>query len=641
MLFNNLITVPNIVKTKLKIEGISDPITDFFSVNIQETLHGHHSFNLSLPMQVIEQSNQTLTKSHEFIGKNFHIEISPKTSEEILFKYDGIITSVNFSMSAPHLSSLNLSGMSPTVLIDDHEITKSFTDKKLDDIVKEVIGPYAIQSQTTASSVFSEKIPYCVQYRETPYQFLRRLAATYGEWFYYNGENIFFGELKPGPKHKLILGDDLQSYGFDMTATPLKDKSTVMDYLKEEVYDSQSQHDKVKNQDKFTTKLVSISEELFTEEGNDIYSPKYTSIKQVEKQQELFKAGLISSMQTLNGHSTFYDLHIGSCVDIVGTKMESAGSVSKAKEFPVGQFVITSISHSITREGDYNNHFTAIPDECLVPPIDSGAYSPKALKQSAEVVDNKDTDNIGRIQVRFPWMDSSEKTPWIRTMSPHAHKERGMYFIPEIGDRVLVDFENSDPDCPIVLGSLYHGEAKPSKWYNGNNDLKAIMTKSGNEVLFNDESGKETIQIFNKDQENMITMTLEGSKKIRIESTGYIEIQADKDITMKANNIKMSANNLIEMKCNDFEGAMGNNMTVDVGSNYELNAGMDMAISAGMNYELAAGMNAELNASMEYKCSGGMAAEMTALNTKVEGSAMLELKAGAMANLTGAMVKIN
>ena len=614
-------------------------IEDFFAINIQETLQGHHTFNVSLPLHVIEGESQTMEKSHELIGENFLVELTDR--RDLKYKFEGIITNINFTKSAPHQMSLNISGMSPTILLDDHEIAKSFTEMKLGDIVNEVVKNYSIKSNCIVSPLFKDKIDYCVQYRETPYQFIRRLASEYGEWLYYNGTKLVFGELKSDATEQVVLGDGLHTYGFNMNAVPLKDAGSVYDYMKDEIYTSKSQHDKIKSLDPFSQKVFDNSVKLFGQEGNDIFDPNYRTKKQLETQQELFKAGLVSGMQTLSGSSSYHTLHVGTTIDVVGTEMVKAGSMSQAVQFNVGKYTITGISHHITREGDYQNTFSAIPDKLVHPPADMKSMRPRASKQVAEVVDNKDSDNIGRIQVRFPWMESSEKTPWIRVVTAHAFKDRGMYFIPEIGDSVLVDFENGDPDCPIVTGSLYHGKAKPAKWYDDSNNLKAIMTKSGNELLFNDESGKETIKIFNKDEQNMITLTLDESKRIKIESTGYIEIHADKDITMKANNIKMSANKKLSISCNDMETSAANNITTDAGNNYELNAGMDAAVSAGNNYELAAGMNAEVSAGMNYKCSGGTAAEMTGLNTKVEGSAMLDLKAGAMANLKGALVKIN
>jgi len=630
--------VAHIVNAKMTIAGISG-IEDFFSININETVQGHHSFSVNLPLHIIEGDNQTMQKSHELIGKNFLVELTDQ--QKLKYKFEGIITTINFSKSAPHQMALQISGMSPTILLDDHEVAKSFSEKDLKGIFNDVINNYSVKSICKVNPMFTEKLDYCVQYRETTYNFIRRLVSEYGEWFYFNGEKIVIGKLDSADTVKIKLGDGLHNYGYNLNAIPLKDNGSTYNYVKDEIYYSESQHDTIKNLDPFSQKVFKSSEEIFNQEGNDVYEPKFQTKKSLEAKQALFKSGLVAGLQTLTGNSSNHNLHVGTTIDITGTEMIKTGSISKAVEFNIGKYVITGISHSIGREGNYNNNFSAIPHSLINPPFDSRYIKPKASKQIAEVVDNKDSDNIGRIQVRFPWMTSEEKTPWIRIMMPHAHSERGIYFIPEIGDSVIVDFENGDPDCPIVMGSLYHGNAKPAKWYNENNDLKAIMTKSGNELLFNDESGNETIQIFNKDQENMITLTLEGSKKIRIESTGYIEIQADKDISLKADNIEMTANKKISLNCNDLEGAIGNNTKIDTGSNYELSAGMNAKINAGTNCEVSSGMDTKIEAGANLKCSGTMGAEVKGLNTKIDGSAMLELKAGAMAKLTGAMVKIN
>jgi uncharacterized protein involved in type VI secretion and phage assembly len=595
-------------------------ISDFFSLSISEVMNGHHSFNVSIPLHIIEGTNQTMRKSHELIGESFHVELSDELKRS--YKFDGIITNINFIKSAPHEMSLNIIGMSPTIVLDDHEFTKSFLDKNLSFVFKDVVSKYTIQSKVKCNPIHSEKISYSVQYRETPFQYINRLTSEYGEWFYYNGEKLIIGKFESVNTQKLVLGDELYSYGFNMQATPLKDSSKSYFYVKNETFESSSQHKKVKKPDPFTTKLVSNSEKLFSQKGSDILEPKFKTKKELEKYQEYFKAGLISSMQVLHGNSSNHMLHVGSIVDIVGTEMIKVGKVSRAKEFNIGKYIVTSISHSVGREGDYMNNFSAIPAKLVHPASDGNRKKPTAFKQIAEVIDNKDKENMGRIVVRFPWMESNEKSPWLRVSTSHAHKDRGVYFIPEIGDEVLVDFEGGDADCPIVISSLFHGKAKPAKWYDKDNNIKAIRTKSGNELVFFDKKGKEAIEIFNSEKTNIITLTMEGQKLIRIESAGDIELEA-KNINMKADNISMNAKKDLKTQSTKFE-----NKSTDM--NFNAQKGLKMTST-----------NFESKANASTKIESGATCDVKAASTKVEGSAKLDLKGGAMASLTGGIVKIN
>jgi uncharacterized protein involved in type VI secretion and phage assembly len=117
----------------------------------------------------------------------------------------------------------------------------------------------------------------------------------------------------------------------------------------------------------------------------------------------------------------------------------------------------------------------------------------------ARVVDNVDPSKAGRVQVQYPWQEDSQ-TIWARTMTPHAGSDRGFYFIPEIGDEVVVGFEGGDPEQPIVIGSIWNGADSPptEDFWGGeyaNNDCKRIVTKSGHRITIVDKEGKETISL--------------------------------------------------------------------------------------------------------------------------------------------------
>src|SRR5690606_2660957 len=81
----------------------------------------------------------------------------------------------------------------------------------------------------------------------------------------------------------------------------------------------------------------------------------------------------------------------------------------------------------------------------------------------AVVTKNKDKDknNLGRIKVRYPWMDDTQESDWLPVVSPGAGKERGLYAVPEVHDQVLVAFGYGDPNRGYVLGALWSKDDKP------------------------------------------------------------------------------------------------------------------------------------------------------------------------------------
>jgi uncharacterized protein involved in type VI secretion and phage assembly len=179
------------------------------------------------------------------------------------------------------------------------------------------------------------------------------------------------------------------------------------------------------------------------------------------------------------------------------------------------------------------------------------------------VTNNQDPDGQGRVKVKFPWLSNEDESNWARVAAPMAGKERGAYFLPEVEDEVLVAFEHGDAHSPYVLGSLWNGkDAPPAKNDDGKNNLRVIKSRSGHTIKFNDEDGKETIEIAGKDGKDSIVIDA---------AKNTITITTDKDITLSATkgSIKLDAQK-IEIKSS-------------ADTKIEAGGGMDVKASATMN----------------------------------------------------------
>jgi uncharacterized protein involved in type VI secretion and phage assembly len=105
-----------------------------------------------------------------------------------------------------------------------------------------------------------------------------------------------------------------------------------------------------------------------------------------------------------------------------------------------------------------------------------------------------DPDNLGRVEVYFPWLSEDNRTFWARIATFMAGPERGSWFMPEIDDEVLVAFEQGDMQHPYVVGFLWNGQDRPP---NSDIDTKVrrLRTVSGHVVDFDDRAGQEKIVI--------------------------------------------------------------------------------------------------------------------------------------------------
>ncbi|HEX2926975.1 MAG TPA: phage baseplate assembly protein V [Ruminiclostridium sp.] len=149
----------------------------------------------------------------------------------------------------------------------------------------------------------------------------------------------------------------------------------------------------------------------------------------------------------------------------------------------------------------------------------------------------------GLVKVQIPLLGMKESN-WARVVSFMAGKERGAFFIPEVGDEVLVAFENGDVNKPFVIGALWNGkDTPPEKNSDGKNDIRIIKSRSGNIIQFSDKSGSEKISISStKDIEisapnGKLSIS---AKEVEIKSTSTAKIEASSDMTIKGSTVNIN-----------------------------------------------------------------------------------------------------
>ena len=219
-----------------------------------------------------------------------------------------------------------------------------------------------------------------------------------------------------------------------------------------------------------------------------------------------------------------------------------------------GRYVITSINHRFRDGGNYQNQFEAVPFDVEVSPLTNTTAFPICSPQPGKVTNNNDPEGLGRVKVQLQWQRNST-TPWLRISTPYAGSDKGMFFVPEIGEEVVVGFENSNAEKPYVMGSLYHGKARPESFVTKKNDIKAIRTRTGHTIEFNDTDGDEKIIITDKNQ-NFIKINT---------NTNDIHISSGNDLKLSAKNIQFDATE------NIYVGA-GKNMNCSIGETFNVMA---------------------------------------------------------------------
>lgn len=180
------------------------------------------------------------------------------------------------------------------------------------------------------------------------------------------------------------------------------------------------------------------------------------------------------------------------------------------------------------------------------------------------VTNNRDDRNMGRVKIKFPWLSDENETDWVRIATLMAGNDRGSFFLPEVGDEVLVAFEHGDIDHPFVIGALWNGTDKPPEINSdGKNNIRKIKSRSGHEIILNDEQMKESVVIQTKGNHQIKLDDSAGQEKIEIiDKTGNNKIIFDS----MQNLISVESSMQLKIKSQMIEIEAGGMMTIKAGA---------------------------------------------------------------------------
>jgi uncharacterized protein involved in type VI secretion and phage assembly len=166
----------------------------------------------------------------------------------------------------------------------------------------------------------------------------------------------------------------------------------------------------------------------------------------------------------------------------------------------------------------------------------------------AIVRENRDDSGMCRVRVEYPWQPVPGESYWARVASPMGGKDRGVYFLPEIGDEVLVAFERGDVRFPYVVGSLWNGkEPAPLSNADGKNDVRQIRTRAGHMLTFDDgANGRVQLELSDGkrltfDRDGIALDDGQGNRVQIASASGAVTIEAAATLTLKAPRIAIDA----------------------------------------------------------------------------------------------------
>jgi type VI secretion system secreted protein VgrG len=391
-----------------------------------------------------------------------------------------------------------------------------FQDMTVPDIVKKVFADHATADVKFELTGTYHKWVYCVQYRETDFNFVSRLLEHEGIYFYTrhtDGHNTVV-VTDSTSKHEPVPNYDKLSYiSPEETIKPELEHISSWDFVREiqpgvyehTDYDLERPSVKLKTNKTLKRSYSPSDYEIYDYPGHYIQKPDGEQYAHVR-------------------------------IDEFGTQFEVAQAVTNAKGIEVGatftledfpredqnaEYLIVSANYDLRfsdyealGEGggtDYRCAFVAMPTSQQFRPRRA---TPKPFvqgPQTAVVVgpggDEIYTDKYGRVKVQFHWDRYGKKDEnsscWIRVSSPWAGKAWGVVSLPRIGQEVIVDFLEGDPDQPIITGRVYNAEQMPPYELPANKTQSGIVSRSStggspdnfNELCFEDKKGSELVYL--------------------------------------------------------------------------------------------------------------------------------------------------
>jgi type VI secretion system secreted protein VgrG len=392
-----------------------------------------------------------------------------------------------------------------------------FQNMTIPDIVQQVFKDRGFTDFKNSLTGSFETREYCVQYRETDFNFVSRLMEQYGIFYYFEHEEN---------KHTLVLGNSPTAHQPCPHQSKARYDATVGDWHDEDVVTAWHMEQELRtgkysltdyNFETPSTSLLSTDPTVFSVDGNTKYEIyDYPGIYLTKSQGDTFTKIRMQEEETPHLVAT------GSSVCRAFTSGYKFNFLEHFRKDMNDEYILTEVHHmgtvgesytiaDATPGEHYTNQFTCIPASV---PYRPPRITPKPFvqgPQTALVVGKSGeeiwVDKYGRVKVQFYWDREGKKNEnsscWIRVSQVWAGKNWGAIWIPRIGQEVIVSFLEGDPDRPIITGRVYNADQMPPYQLPDNqtqSGFKSRSSKGGdsknfNEIRFEDKKGHELLRI--------------------------------------------------------------------------------------------------------------------------------------------------
>lgn len=567
------------------------------SIEVERNINRIATAKITFALPVGDGDNTTfvLSEGGDYLpGKKMEIKVGSVSEKDSIFK--GIVVHQGIRNLGGQVNELVVRCSDEAVKLSLGRKSAYYQDMKDSAIISAVVGEYGLSAQVDATDNQHQQM---VKYQANDWDFIVSRAEANGLLTY--TEDGVVKAKKPlasgSPVLAVDFGRDVLSYELGMESRFQMPSATCQgwDLKNQALAEGKSSEPSLNKQGNFDGKQMA---------GKlNFAAVTFASTAPLEKPELKTWADaqlLKSRMTTIQGSLTFF----GNALPKLNTLITLTGFGDRFND----DALITSVRHTL-RAGFWQTSVgLGLPPEWYheqraVSAPSAGGLLPAIPGLQNGTVKKIDSDPNGqyRIQVDVPVIAPSGAGIWARMAHFYATSGKGSFFLPEVGDEVILGFLNEDPRFPVILGMLYSSKIKAPYTPDDKNKIKAIVTKNDLKIEFNDEDKILTIQtpggnqFVLSDKDKSILLKDQNGNKMEMNNSG-ITLESPKDVTIKATGkINLEATQGINAKA----------------------SGGDVSIE---------GLNVQAKAQTAFSA---------------QGSASAELKASGMTTVKGSMVMIN
>jgi type VI secretion system secreted protein VgrG len=499
--------------------------------------------------------------------------------------------------------------------LDQTTDCRIFQSKSAPDIIKQIFKEYGYNDFSLRLYGDFVKRDYCVQYRESDFNFVSRLMEEEGICYFFEHEN---------GKHTLILGNDPAAHKtcpnqptarYEGTAGGWQDDDVILQWYQEQEFRPGVYTVTDYNFETPSTNLLSSVNGSGKWEVYD-FPGEYTKRADGDRLAKVRLQEQQTPLSVARGTGDCRAFDVGYKFKLTDHYRDDLNQ----------EYVLTSLHHSgrhnlgygsgasDSAEPVYENTFECVPATTTIRPprrtpvpVIQGCQTAVVVGPAGEEIF---TDKYGRVKVQFHWDREGKKNEnsscWVRVSYPWAGKSWGGIHIPRIGQEVIVDFIEGDPDRPIITGRTYNAGQMPPWDLPGKmmvSGYKSNSTKGGggyNEISFDDTKGTELIQVHG--QYDMDTK-IEHDERRHVINNRTKNVDVDETSTI--------GNNRTEKVGNNEQITIGVNRTENVGTNETISIGSNRTETVGANESITVALTRTRNVGVNEMVNVGAAQEIT------------------------------